>query len=787
MISKTLTGITFNEYNPTVDLPFYVNDTFFSSSPVSFCSTLSFLNNILGLSINAGNISNYKLYIRITSSLNTPLNILFEDTIQLSASNVVNSSIVVSVFETVNKISHDYLCYNTNTTEKNNLYKSFKIIFRIFDSAGEATHLANKTNILANDIEQELNISFNPTESGPYDVGFKTIDVVHPDEFTPQEIINIFTKNIIMVGGESVRVFYPKNKISSPLVVFVHGVSHEQEDYDAYMQRLASYGYFCLSFNINLQNLNHITNLTGATIESPIQSGANFNWGPIYILRLIDHIKSNTLKISGGFFHNNIDFSKINLIGHSRGGAIVHSANLLLDRKTSPYGNISDISIISNDIKSLIKIGPADGGSVFNDGTFLRTNDVTRFNFIQEDIISNFSRYVKTPILTVRTQNDGDVTLQFNIDDLQSGISFEYKRNIPERLIFVNQHLGHSELRDPYGDSEPPPDYQTKANYDPIVYGRNEKYLNYNSTDVDLASFVSEFILFLSINNYNSNKLKKLRFAKQNIKNKKIYTEKFPNHPIYYFKYDDIKLVLDSYDGITMSYAGSNGLTFSSIGYTYDYGNDADYYREFTSINFNPGSTYMNAIKNNIVSGLPTNYYLNFNRIPRFNVNDTYNGIVYTLGKSLFLPIENNFFMGYTLSSPIAVEENEYFCLTGTLKHFLSFSGNTLDSNFNLTLFDNSLNTATLSSRMSGNGFSKMEIPYTNSSYLSLNDSAGMGFPGVMCAMTSNIFFRAGDFVFKNPSLNLNNINQMLLSFGPDYGSTFCHVSLDDFIIIKKL
>jgi hypothetical protein len=331
-------------------------------------------------------------------------------------------------------------------------------------------------------------------------------------------------------------------------------------------------------------------------------------------------------------------------------------------------------------------------------------------------------------------------------------------------------------------------EYQTKANADPITYGRNEKYLNYNSTDVDLVSFVSEFLLFLSINNYSSNKLKKLRFAKQNIKNKKIYTDKFPNHPIYYFKYEDIKLILDSYNGITMSYAGLNGLTFTSIGYTYDYGNDADFYREFSLVNFNPGGTYMAAIKNNTVSGLPTNYYLSVNRMPRYHIDDTYNGIVYTLGKSLFLPIQSNFFMGYTLGSSISVEENEYFSLTGTLKHFPSFSGNTLDSNFNLTLFDNSLNTSTLSSRMSGNGFSKMEIPFTNPSHLSLNDYGGvLGIPGVMCAMTSNIFFRAGDFAMKNPNLNLNNINQILLSFGPDYGSTFCHVSLDDFTIIKNL
>lgn len=783
MISKTLTGITFNEYNSTVDLPFYINDTFFSSSKISFSSTLSFINDLLSLSINSGNITNYRLYVRIASTISPSVNILYEDTISLTTANIVNSSLIVSCSDILSNISHDYLCYNTSEDEKNSLYKTYKIIFRIFDTSTEATHLANKNNILATDIVQDLNLVFNVVESGSYDVGFSVVDILKIGDFTSQEIVNELNSNIMLVGGESVRIFYPKNKNQAPLIIFVHGVSHEQEDYDAYMQRFASYGYICVSININLQNLLHIKNLsTGLLIDSTSTTNQNFIWGSTYVLKIIDHIKRNISKIKSGFFNNKIDFSKINLFGHSRGGAIIHTAKLLLDRKNSIYGNIST-TIQSSDIKSLIKIAPADGGSVFDDGTGLRYSDITRFNQIQEADLSKFSRYTNTSILTVRTQNDGDVTYQFNVDDLQSGISFEFNRNIPERIILINQHLGHSELRDAYGDSEPSlfdGAYQTKANLNPIVFGRNESYLNYNSTDTDLSLFTSEFILFLAINNYNSNKLKKLRLIKQNIKNKKINTDKYPNHALVYFKYEDIKLVLDSYDGITLSYAGTNGLTFSSIGYTYDYGNDADYYRQFTLTNFNPGSTYMNALKNNIVSGLPTNYYLNFNRIPRFNIDDTFNGIIYTMGKSLFLPIESNFSLGYTLGSSISINENEYFCLTGTLKYFPSAAGNTLDANFNLTIFDNSLNSSTLSSKMCGGGFNKIETPYKNSSYLAENNN-------VPCTMPTNVFFRGGDFVVKNPNLDLNNINQIMLSFGPDYGSTFCHVSLDDFIIIKEL
>ena len=105
MISKTLTGITFNEYNSTVDLPFYINDTFFSSSKISFSSTLSFINDLLSLSINSGNITNYRLYVRIASTISPSVNILYEDTISLTTANIVNSSLIVSCSDILSNIS----------------------------------------------------------------------------------------------------------------------------------------------------------------------------------------------------------------------------------------------------------------------------------------------------------------------------------------------------------------------------------------------------------------------------------------------------------------------------------------------------------------------------------------------------------------------------------------------------------------------------------------------------------------------------------------------------------
>lgn len=773
MITKILTGITYNDYNPSVDLEYYINDTFMPSSPLIFSCPLNYLNDLISKTINSGNISTHKLYVRITESLNTPLNILFEKTYVLSTSNIQNNSLIVSIKDLTDNISHDFLCDNTAEFQKQNLYKTYKIIFRIFSNSEEAVHLQQKLNLLSTDIAQDLNLCFNTAESGPYEVSFNVIDVLSPNDFTSSNLIAKFTSNTNLINGEGVRCIYPENVSSCPLVVFMHGAGHKQSDYDAYMTRIASYGYFCISLAIN-----HGQN--SSILELPSSSNSQL-WGSDYLLKLVDHIKTNQSVISNQFFLNKINFSKINLIGHSRGGGIIHLAKLLLNRKNSSFSQIKSISINSNDIISLIKIAPVDDQAINADGRYVRETSSNPITQIQENIISYFSRYIETPVLTVRSRNDSDASYVYNIDDLQSGITYSTKRNLSERIIITNNHLSHGELRESFGDSESETGgaiFQTGSNSDPILYDRNEDYLNYNSTNTDLCFLASEFIYFLSCHNYNSQKIKKLRFNRQNNYHKKINTEKIPNSFLSYPPPSSIKYILDEYNGITLSYAGITGLTFTNIGHTYDLGNDSDYYRVINTANFSTGITYLQALKDLKVSGLPVGYYTVTQ--PRFFVNDTFNGIQYCLYKSLFLPIQSNFSLGYTLSSNISLAENDYLCITGSLKYIPSANGNTMDANFNLTLYDNNLNTSTLSSKMCGGGFSKIITPFRDTGWLSENDS-------VNTVNTTNVYFRAGDFSLKNKDLNLSNITQILFNFGPNYGSTFAHLALDDFIVVKEI
>ena len=107
-------------------------------------------------------------------------------------------------------------------------------------------------------------------------------------------------------------------------------------------------------------------------------------------------------------------------------------------------------------------------------------------------------------------------------------------------------------------------------------------------------------------------------------------------------------------------------------------------------------------------------------------------------------------------------------------------AGNTLDANFVITLYDNSNNSSSLSSKLYNNGFTKnLNFSSDPSFYHYTNDTINSS---VGC-----IYFRAGDFYLKNTNLDLSNINQILLSFGPSYGSTHCTVGLDEFFVLKNL
>ena len=166
------------------------------------------------MSINSGNISSYKLYVRISSDISgsTINSILFEDTITLSSNNISSSSIIVSIKDIIGNISHDYLCDTMTIDEIFNLYKNFKIVFRIFTGS-----LTDKFTILATDIIQDLNIVLNTAEVGPYNVKLHEMDLVSPEIFDSVERLEIYTEQRHFLGYERLRIFYPENNSSFTL------------------------------------------------------------------------------------------------------------------------------------------------------------------------------------------------------------------------------------------------------------------------------------------------------------------------------------------------------------------------------------------------------------------------------------------------------------------------------------------------------------------------------------------------------------------------------------------
>ena len=93
-----------------------------------------------------------------------------------------------------------------------------------------------------------------------------------------------------------------------------------------------------------------------------------------------------------------------------------------------------------------------------------------------------------------------------------------------------------------------------------------------------------------------------------------------------------------------------------------------------------------------------------------------------------------------------------------------------------MTLTDTSNNFSVVSSRTMDQSFN---IPYQHFGNIAHSESYFSQIP----TFNSNICFRAGDFSLTNTSLNLENINQIMISFGSQYGSTFAHIVLDELIV----
>lgn len=358
-------------------------DTFICNSSIFFGVNHNFLGKLLQLpSIPPINnfINNRKLVVFLCESIDgsgTFTNVhsfeIFSFQRRTSTSNYYNTDIT-NIFS--NFSNNEKLLENMSTTEIQKLKKTFKLIFRVVLN----TNINTTPELQSKDIIQDIHLVLDTNESGPYDVNFENIDILSPNDFTDVERKSAYSKNLTMLGFEGIRCFYPKNINdlgSIPVVYGIRANAGSIEQYDIYMSLFASYGYFCMSSFYDVTS--HSTTIFDGGIYGitlPIEFNKNISYSENLLSSMganvstqngignigyLDHIKTNLNKISGGKFNNKLDFTKIILFGHSRGGGAILSMAELLSYKGISGSLIQkyNTGITLTDIKALICLAPA--------------------------------------------------------------------------------------------------------------------------------------------------------------------------------------------------------------------------------------------------------------------------------------------------------------------------------------------------------------------------------------------------------------------------------------------
>jgi len=522
MINKTLTGLSILDYNAATDLPSAINDTFVTKSETNLTISLSLLNSLTGISLNSGNIANHKLFIRIYNSNLTT--ILDEKIFDLDDTNLLSSFLYVNIKSLTDLYDNEKLFLSMTNSELRKLYKSYKIVFRVYTGT-----LTNQTSILNTDIVQDLNFVVNTFQSGPYDVAFEHLDLCSPSDFTTSERIAIFEKNPMIMGVESVRSFYSENcQDKMPLIVYCHGNNQSTEGFDSFLSQFASYGYFGISVNLD--------------------QGGDVVPNTYYVLNLIDHFKKNILKIKSGFFDNKIDFNKIILCGLSRGGLAIETIATRLKRKNSTFSqfNGNNLTIEYNDLKCLVSIGDVNLTGVGVDGIVANESVFSNAISPTESELSYFSTDHDIPLVKICGFNDNQtLNVMFPHTLLYPGFCYSNRLNYLDKYVLLS-YGAHNDLIDHTTRSEEKA-FSTGANQ------LNVNNLNLNSFRHPLNEFISTLLYFFATNIFDSNKLKKLRFITPKKQRINYLTKDDTLDSVYHLffpKNDDILYHIDNFSGI---------------------------------------------------------------------------------------------------------------------------------------------------------------------------------------------------------------------------------------------
>lgn len=339
VINQLVTCILKNKVFSNYELDFAFSDTIKCTAPIYFAINLNYLNELFtnsGLpTVGEQSINNNtkSLVVFLCSSIDGNDNFVNPSikTYSLSSTNLSQGILRQNLSGANNTFTftHDDLCDISTQEECYKLCKEYKIIFRITNTSSPIL-----TQSLQNgDIVNDFKLMFDTFQNGPYSVSMKNVDVFNPQNFSFNEMLEVYENNAGIFSNETQRIFYPSELESlnaCPLLLILHGQNHNFLNYDTYANIFASYGYIVIC----------VCKEVGDSISSGGKSRSAM------ILR---HLQLYSSKFENGIFENKIDFSKIFLIGHSVGANSINAFTQSLKTNTSvpTLSNISTQDVIA--------------------------------------------------------------------------------------------------------------------------------------------------------------------------------------------------------------------------------------------------------------------------------------------------------------------------------------------------------------------------------------------------------------------------------------------------------
>jgi hypothetical protein len=807
-----VTGIEHEtQYSSSLETPLSASETLIVERDIFFgigSEKYNSLRQSLGLP-TITNFSTQTLTLFLCDSINniTEQFVNVHELKSYALSGVTNGYVLQNISNIVeNYGTNDLLLENMNETEIQKLKKSFVLVSRINPTASPNTTASIQTG----DIIQTFNLMVDLNQPGPYEVEFENIDIISPNDFTDNERLQFYQKNIATIAMENVRCFYPKNiqELSArPLVIFARANAGILEAHDTYFNLFASYGYFCIGIPLEVSSTNLLIFDRGpenTTAYNPWYFSGNesltfygttdsaIQWGT-QVLGIIDHIEKNTSKILNGKFLNKIDFTKIVSAGHSRGGGAAISFYDLLQYKNEPNSLIShfNTNLQASNVKAIIGFAPQKGDSLQNDGSIANicgpiTTDADQSSIVppSESIpytqrFYTYQRGISLPQFSLLGSTQAaKLKLNINIpslyiypefdDDTAEITPFLYRAtNINDQLnilskkkMIIMKKASHNSI------SNPPIPIPTLSSLFSLKYNNfSSDYgviLNTLTSRIRFLAgkcleFISESVYNHNLNNFITN-VSDLNTRDRSISECFLYTEQ----PLF----SKINLTIDDFS--------SEIFTTNFTGYTFGLPIPkflSDGLRDISAPGFTMGPELC-------AKGL---LYL----ADRMERRETFGG--YSFGSAPFNRIGTANGRGFLTS--FNSSSSSYFINYDYTGSEIDLSGasfihvdmcqvpgstfndeNNIALQFAVSLADSSNNGATLS------GFN---YNYGVSDPGKFFDSGTAGITYWAVSTLAPIKFRLQDFEMKNKNLNLNSIKSINLLFGSNYGTTQGTIYLD--------